>query len=93
MPDDALLKTALEVSVPLYIHDLRSKPRGELQALATEAAKVIAEHGDIIMFRGGKKGDTAAAFNTLARGLACLAFSPGGVKFLGLHFQAEVSHA
>ena len=32
--------------------------------------------------------ETAAAFNALAEGLACLAFSPGGVTFYGLHFEA-----
>ena len=83
-----LLKTALEVSVPLFIEEFRNKPVDELQEMASKAAQVIAEKGDVLQF-GGKKGGAADAFNELAKGLAVLSFSPGGVKFAGLHFQAK----
>jgi hypothetical protein len=36
---------------------------------------------------GGKH--CAEAFNALARGLAALAYQPGGVKYAGLHWCVE----
>jgi hypothetical protein len=56
---------------------------------AKAAADMIACHGDNIMYRGHKKGDTAKAFNALADGLAMLAFCPGGVKFMGQKWEAN----
>jgi len=32
----------------------------------------------------------AAAMGALIDGLAMLAFAPGGVDFLGVHFEAEI---
>jgi hypothetical protein len=73
-----LLKLALEIAVPLWMERLCYLP-----------FDVVAHQGDIIQFRGKKKGETAAAFNKLAEGLACLAFAPGGVKFLNCHWEAH----
>lgn len=84
----ALLSTTLALAVPLWIERLKPKPWSELAAKAQEAADVVASKGDIIQFKSKKKGETAAAFNALAEGLAILAFAPGGVRFLDLHFQA-----
>ena len=83
-----LLSATLALAVPLWIERLKTKPWSELAAKAKEAADVVASKGDIIQFKSKKKGETAAAFNGLAEGLAILAFVPGGVKFLDLHFQA-----
>lgn len=83
------LKTALLCAVPLWIEELRQRSWDDLCVIARESAQVIAEKGDIIMFRSPKKGESGKAFNALARGLACLAFAPGGVKFLGLHWEAK----
>lgn len=47
----------------------------------------IGAHGDVLQF-GGKKGEAARAFNVLAEALALLSFSPGGVTFAGMHFEA-----
>jgi hypothetical protein len=84
-----LLKLALEIAVPLWMERLCYLPFEELQARARKCGDVVAHQGDIIQFRGKKKGETAAAFNKLAEGLACLAFAPGGVKFLNCHWEAH----
>jgi hypothetical protein len=92
MTDDAkksLLADSLEVAVPLWVMRLQSVPFDQLMDRAKECSQVIAEKGDIILFRSNKKGETAAAFNTLAEGVAILSFVPGGVKFLGRHWENE----
>lgn len=87
-----LLRIALEAAVPLWIAQIRSEawPFAEIQRVAKEAAQVVAAKGDVILFKSAKRGETAAAFNALARGIACLAFVPGGVKCFGLCFQAQL---
>jgi hypothetical protein len=39
------------------------------------------------LFRGGKRGETAAAFNSLAKGVALLSFAPGGVVCFGTRYS------
>jgi len=84
-----LLRTALQVSVPLYMARLAQEPWSRILVRARECAQVVAEKGDIILFRSKKPGQTAVVFNHLAEGIACLAFAPGGVKIFELHFQAQ----
>jgi hypothetical protein len=88
-PTEVLLRTALQAAVPLHIEELRGLPWTEIRRLAGECAQVIAEKGDRILYRSKKKGETAVAFNALARGIAALAFCPGGVTTLGMHFEAH----
>lgn len=88
MIDETLLTITLQAAVPLHILELQKIPLGEVMRIARECGQVVAEKGDVIQFKG-KKGETAKAFNQLARGIACLAFAPGGVRFMGLHFEAE----
>ena len=89
LADEELLKTALSAAVPLHIAELRRRPWSELQERAAVAAQVVAEKGDVILYRSKKKGETAAAFNKLAEGLVICAFAPGGVTIFGLHFEAK----
>lgn len=90
MTDGAeLLRVSLAVAVPLWIEEMRSWPEELRLKTARDAAQVVAKKGDIIQFRSKKKGETAAAFNELAKGLAAASFVPDGVKFLGLHFDAS----
>lgn len=84
-----LLKVALSTSVPLLIWEYRDVPLDELLAMAPEVSQYIAEHGDMVLYKSKKKGETAEAFNSVARGLAILAHAPGGVTFLGMHFEAK----
>jgi hypothetical protein len=82
----ALLQDALSAAVPLWILELRQSTFEQRAALAAKACDVIASQGDIILYRSSKKGETAKAFNELAKGLAVLAYQPGGVEIFGLHF-------
>jgi len=87
MSDNALLIVSLEAAVPLHVLELRELPWETLCGMTQEVVQIIASQGDNILFRSRKKGETAKAFNALARGLAILSFYPGGVKFAGLHFE------
>lgn len=80
MPDDSLLAISLSAAVPLWQEELKALPWSEVDKLREEAARVIAEKGDVIQFRSKKKGETADAFNHLAKGIAILSFAPGGVS-------------
>lgn len=84
-----LLKLHVEAMVPLAIHDLirHGGPTSWHQEQARELAWSIAECGDILIYKSDKKGETAKIMNKLIGGLAILAFQPGGITFLGLHFE------
>lgn len=87
--DSTLLSISLSAAVPLWIEELRHLPWSEIETLAKECSQVIAEKGDIIQYRSPKQGETAKAFNSLAKGIAALSFAPGGVKVFGMHFEAK----
>jgi hypothetical protein len=87
--DTGLLTITLSAAVPLWIERLKEQPWDAVQARARECAQIVVEKGDIIQFRSKKKGETAAAFNALAEGIAALSFVPGGVKAFGMHFEAQ----
>jgi hypothetical protein len=82
-----LLRTALSSAVPLWIEEMKKLTWEERRVIASESSGIVAHQGDNILYKGAKKGDTAKAFNALARGLAVCSFVPGGVKAFGLHFE------
>lgn len=84
----SLLTSTLQFAVPLWIDRLRHHHWERVQERAKECSEHIAHHGDLILFKGKKKGESAEAFNRLAEGIACLAFAPGGVKIFGSHWEA-----
>lgn len=89
---DRLLRVALQMAVPLQVDRWRAENSTlkEIQQQAAFCGDVIAEKGDILQFGTKKtKGAVALAFAALARGLAALSFSPGGVEFLGIHFESS----
>jgi len=86
---ETLLRETLKTAVPLWIEELKGVPFDDIIERARRCSDIVAAKGDNILFRSKKKGETAEAFNRLAEGIACLAFCPGGVTFLGLHFEAE----
>lgn len=86
--DSGLLRIALQTAVPLWILKFRNESFEYMQKRGEICSQIIAEHGDHIMFKGGKKGETASAFNALAEGLAILAHAPGGVTVFGCHWEA-----
>lgn len=81
-----LLRIALQAAVPLHTQTLIDLPFGVLQRITTECAQIVASKGDVLMY-GGR--GCAEAFNALARGIAALSFQPGGVTFLGDHWEHE----
>lgn len=83
-----LLVLALSVAVPIWICKFRKLPWSEVQRIAAESAETVAFKGDVILHRSTVKGETAKAFDALARGVATLAFAPGGVTLFGLRFEA-----
>lgn len=89
MGNDALIRAALEVAVPLWIEELKGVPFDELVDRARRCSQVVAEKGDILLYKSSKKGESANAFNRLAEGVACLSFAPGGVTTFGLHFETK----
>lgn len=91
MSDSTLLSVSLQAAVPLWVLRLVQQDPSpeELRRRAEEASQVVASKGDIILYRGGRKGETAAAFNKLAEGVAILSFSPGGVVLFGTRYETR----
>jgi hypothetical protein len=94
MPESSklsLLQATLSVAVPMRIAELRRRPLSEI--LDPEALRSIQatlnEAREEVLF-GGRAG--AAGFNAVSDGIARLAFLPGGVTVLGMHFDAAVGH-
>lgn len=86
---DSLLGISLAAAVPLWIPRVARLSHAERAARAGELAQVIAEHGDDVLYRGHKSGDSARAFNAVAEALAIGAFQPGGVTAFGEHFCTD----
>ncbi len=89
MPDEELLRIALSAAVPLWIEQWRDRDPDDRIERGRELAQVIAEKGDVIQFRGKKKGKSARAFNALAESIAIASFQLGGVSFSGLRFETK----
>ena len=87
--NEDLLIVSLEVAVPLWIDRMKQAPWAEIELSLPRCAEVIANRGDIILFKSQKRGETAAAFNVLAQALAALSFMPGGVKAFRQHWETK----
>jgi hypothetical protein len=96
----SLMLMSLQLAVPLWIAELLALDE-EDRAFAIEqwrraALMPIAERGDLLMFGAGQsrseRGQTGQTFNHLARGIAALAFHPGGVRFAGRHWCSIEHH-
>lgn len=92
-PTNGLLGMTLLLAVPLWVDRWRDRLASwtwpQVLARGRELSRVVAEKGDVMQFRGGKKGETAAAFNALAEGVALLSMFPGGVRFLGERWETR----
>lgn len=82
------LVPCLRLAVPMWIERLAKKPFCVVAGRAHELAEVVAGGSDVLL-RASKQGEAARAFNAIAEGLAALSFVPGGVTFLGVHFEAD----
>ncbi len=88
-----LLLIALDAAVPIRIHQIShwSIDRILHPLECQRLADVVAERGDIIQWKGSKKGATAKAFVELVEALARLAYMPGGCEFAGRVYAADHS--
>jgi hypothetical protein len=88
--NETLLQASLEIAVPLWIERLNAKggPDAEDFSRASEFGEVLASRGDVLLFRGGKKGESAELFNRTAEAIAVLSFLPGGVRLFGNHWES-----
>lgn len=93
-----LLSIFLQVAVPLHFLEMQELEDSltdeqftrRVQADAENCANLLAEKGDLLMFCGKKRGETAMVFNALARGIALMSMCPGGVKVFGTHWEYRV---
>lgn len=84
------ITTALLLSVPLRIADYREWSDYSRQSLVDELRFSDAMwHGDDLMYGGKYSGP---AFTALAKSVALLAFSVGGVSVFGYHWCAKSGH-
>lgn len=86
------LSIALSAAVPLWIAEIRRKggPDAEDMEACRRFSDELAEHGDLLQYRGGRPGQTADLFNNFAYCLAVMSFCPGGVRFAGNHWESGV---
>jgi len=85
----ALLLSSLQVAVPLHIIEVSGMSPSRLSGEIDRCLSIITQHGDAILYGNNKKDIAAEAFNSLARALAILAMSPGGVDFMGEHWEFD----
>jgi len=86
---DVLLAAALGAAVPIWVDQIVREGWSDerRRCEAEECATVVASRGDVILFRSAKRGETAAAFNALAKGVALLSFQLGGVVCFGTRYS------
>jgi len=94
----AHLQIALKTTVPLIIYELQRSGGVTDDDIKRTAPLVesISSHGDDVLFSSEKKnkkkqlGTTDEHFASLARGIAILAFQPGGVTVFEEHFEVSI---
>lgn len=100
-----MLRIALSVAVPLWIEVVRQMPAEQRAEVAEECHSLVNygnNDPDPLRGRGNsgpermasgmppnKPGDIGRVFNATALGLAVMAFAPGGVTHLGIHWEAR----
>jgi len=93
MSNEGMLGISLSAAVPLWIEELKDREWEYIMKRARECSQVIAEKGDIILYKSKKPGGSAEAFNRMAEGVACLAFCLGGVTLFGQHWEAKLGES
>lgn len=81
-----LLAAFLEAAVPLAIMEMSDYTPEHRMKIGSECSDHIAAHGDIILYKSPRQGESAKAVAMLAKGLAVGAYQPGGITFLGQHW-------
>jgi hypothetical protein len=83
------LGDALAALVPLAIAELEGSTFEQRRTYLAGAADIIASRADQMMFHDPRKaraGSSPGVLPALVRGVAVLAYQPGGVTVFGLHF-------
>ena len=81
---ELVLRSFLRVAVPGWKVLVEKTSYQDALARAHEISRHVAVKGDIILYKSKKEGDSAAAFNALAEGIAILALmAEGGVSIFG----------
>ena len=90
MKTNGILEVMICPAVLLQISmmEARGGPSAEDRARARQSSEMLGEHGDILLYGGGRKGECADLFNRTAHAIAVLAFVPGGVELFGQRFEA-----
>jgi hypothetical protein len=83
------LKLFLQTAVPLWTIRFKDLSWEELKQIMRESEKVLEELGELATFAQFKKGETAKAFNAIAKAIAALSFVPQGIDIFGLHFETK----
>ena len=83
------LDIALQPAIMLRIMELKAKggPSEEDYKSLPAISQLLGEKGDLLMFKGKKAGESAEVFNQVVRGIAILAFAPGGITIFGEHYD------
>ena|ERR1700726_7746 len=92
-----MLPIFIEALVPLRIHDIK-----KVGGITQEHLEYAKQYGEMVagppcedlMYKPDRKkdkGNSKEMLNRLTRVLAIMAFLPGGVTFLGLHFEVQQS--
>lgn len=93
MSDDRteLLRIGMDLMVPLWITKVARWSMEERQAAANAAADLISCGADQMRENNPRKRDIprGAVTNSIAQGLAMLAYGPGGVDWAGSHWCTE----
>lgn len=84
----ANLVEALRCAVPLHMAAIRTWPAERRRAYLPPGWAEAVGFGDAILF-GGPPKRVVRVFDAYARGLAVLAFTPGGVCLFGAHWCAS----
>lgn len=82
------LALSLSCAVPLWMfHYQRAGPQVRESDLKELQDSDFALRMQYVLVKGPKEGDTARAFNDLAKAIALMSFCPGGVCAFGQRYQ------
>jgi hypothetical protein len=84
------LPFVLDAAIPLWIHKFRSLSEEERACMLDDLNKSDFSLRMEYLLHRGPKGETAEAFNDLAKGIALLSFCPGGVTCFGRHWETKL---